>query len=261
MKILPELFHSLAGETDLKQVRAIGVSVRPRRTEGSYMPVFLAGYGYARVIADALDIPLYEFSHQEGHIMAGIFSRGYYELLDDEFLSVHISGGTTEILKMRPAEYGFENEIIGGTRDISAGQLIDRIGVALGMSFPAGRELEKTAGAAKTYIKLPVSTDGAYMNFSGTETKAASLMNGSNAAETALGTLIAVKDTLVRTLNYAMESTGIKKALIVGGVASNRLIRAGLENEINGKVYFASAELSSDNAVGTAALAKLCGER
>lgn len=260
MKILPELFRSLVAEIDPREISAVGVSVKPRNVEGSYMPVFLAGQGYANVIADTLGVPIFEFSHQDGHIMAGIFSGGCYELLENEFLSVHLSGGTTEILRTRYTGGAFENEIIGGTRDISAGQLIDRVGVALGMSFPAGKEMEKLASAAVSGVKLPVSTDGAYMNFSGTETKAAGLIKDGNAAEIALGTLIAVKNTLVKTLNTAIENTGVKKALVVGGVASNGLIRAGLENEINGGVYFASAELSSDNAVGIAALARLCSK-
>ena len=175
-------------------------------------------------------------------------------------MSVHLSGGTTEILRTRYTGTGFENVIIGGTRDISAGQLIDRVGVALGMRFPAGREMEQTAKNAVSAVKLPVSTDGAYMNFSGTETKAASLIKDGNAAEIALGTLIAVKNTLVKTLNSAIEKTGVQKVLVVGGVASNALIRNGLTDEVNGNVYFASAELSSDNAVGIASLAKFCKE-
>ncbi|MBQ3471427.1 MAG: DNA-binding protein, partial [Clostridia bacterium] len=97
MKLLPELFEKL--NADMKDVTAIGVSTRPRTVEGSYMPVFLAGHGYARVAAKTLGVPLYEFSHQDGHIMAGIYSCGAFELLTKPFLSVHLSGGTTEMLR------------------------------------------------------------------------------------------------------------------------------------------------------------------
>ena len=101
MKLLPVLYRKLSEQIDVSQVGAVGVSVRPRNVKGSYMPVFLAGYGYARVIADTLGVPLIEFSHQDGHIMAGVFSSGVEELLNGEFISVHLSGGTTEILKSR----------------------------------------------------------------------------------------------------------------------------------------------------------------
>lgn len=259
MKILPELFSELAKEIDTKKISAVGVSSRPRNVEGSYMPVFLAGEGYARVIADTLNAPLYRFSHQDGHVMAGIYSGGFDELLEEEFLSVHLSGGTTEILKSRFTGDNFTHEIIGGTRDISAGQFIDRVGVKMGLAFPAGKQLEELAKKALTPVKLPISADGAYMNLSGVETKAIRMADSGECdrSELALGVLTAVKDTLVKTLNSAIEDTGIRKVLIVGGVASNSLIREGIKNDVNGEVFFASAELSSDNAAGIARLTEI----
>ena len=99
------------------------------------MPVFLAGEGYAKVVANTVGVPLYEFSHQDGHIMAGIYSSGSFELLENDFISVHLSGGTTEILKSRYNGFNFDNEIIGGSKDISAGQFIDRVGVKMGLQM------------------------------------------------------------------------------------------------------------------------------
>lgn len=252
MKLIPELFDKLADGIDLGAVRAVGVSTRPRSVEGSYMPVFLAGKGYAEVVSRTLGVPLYEFSHQDGHVMAGIYSCGAYSLLDGDFLSVHLSGGTTEILKSRYEGYNLVHGIIGGTRDISAGQLIDRIGVKMGLSFPAGVRLEQLALTADRAEKLPVSADGSYMNFSGAETKAMSMTMG---APLALGVLEAVRDTLIKTINNAVRETGIHRILIAGGVASNGIIREGLRAQLDGEVYFAKREYSSDNAVGIAYLA------
>lgn len=257
MKILPELFSQLAAEHDLKKLSAVGVSVKPRNVEGSYMPVFLAGEGYARVIADTLKIPLCRFSHQDGHIMAGIYSGSAEELLNGEFLSVHLSGGTTEILKSVFSGNKFNNEIIGGTRDISAGQFIDRAGVKMGLPFPAGKPLEELSKSANSAVKLPISVDGAYMNFSGVETKASRMADGTDKAELALGVLTAVKNTLVKALQNAVNKTGIKRILIVGGVASNELIRRGLTDELDAQIFFASKELSCDNAVGIAKLTEI----
>lgn len=257
MKILPELFSELAGEIDTRQIAAVGVSTRPRNVEGSYMPVFLAGEGYARVISDALGVPVYEFSHQDGHVMAGIYSGGCETLLDGEFLSVHLSGGTTEILKSCFAGNNFKHEIIGATKDISAGQFIDRVGVKLGLRFPAGKPLEALSKTAKRAIKLPVSVDGAYMSFSGIETKASRMAEDCVREELALGVLEAVRDTLVKAINSAISDTGISRVLLVGGVASNGLIRSGLESRLNGEVFFASPELSADNAVGIAKLTEI----
>lgn len=255
MKLLPELFEQL--DADMKNVTAIGVSTRPRTVEGSYMPVFLAGHGYARVAAKTLGVPLYEFSHQDGHVMAGIYSCGELGLLEKPFLSVHLSGGTTEILKSEYKGINFTHKILGGTKDISAGQFIDRVGVRMGMQFPAGRELEQLALAADKAEKLPVSVDGSMVSFSGVETKTIQIADKTDKPCLALGVLECVRDTLVKAINNAIKETDIHDILIVGGVASNGIIRKGFKEKLDGNVFFAKPGYSTDNAVGVAYLAHL----
>lgn len=258
MKSFPVLFRELCDEINISDILAVGVSTRPRSIEGSYMPVFLAGKGYAEVIADSLGVPLYEYSHQEGHIMAGIRSCGDYSLLDGEFISVHISGGTTEILKTSYNGRGFDCDIIGGTRDISVGQFIDRVGVAMGLGFPAGVQLESLAQTADKRTSLPIKTDGAWMNLSGVETKALRMIESAEAdnAELALGVLYEIKRALLKTISAALDETGLNRVLIAGGVASNGIIREGLLG-MPYDVNFSSKEFSSDNAMGIAELAGL----
>lgn len=243
-------------------ISAVGVSTRPRSVEGSYMPVFTLGHGYARATAAALGAPLYEFSHQDGHIMAGIISSGCTELLKKPFLSVHISGGTTEILRTEYNGRNFDCKITGGTLDISAGQLIDRIGVAMGMRFPCGRELEELALSYEGKIKgkLPVSVKGAYMNLSGVETKLLRIIDGPDAAA-ARAVFEYLGDVLAVTINTAAGEEKLDTVMIAGGVASNGIIRGILKRDIAAQVHFASRELSSDNAVGTAYLAYMAAEK
>ena len=260
MKLIPELFERLSAQIDMNDVKAVGVSTRPRTVEGSYMPVFLAGMGYARVVSNALGVPLYEFSHQDGHVMAGIYSCGCFELLEKDFLSVHLSGGTTEILKSRYEGRNFVHEIIGGTKDISAGQFIDRVGVKMGMQFPAGKALEQLALSADRAEKLPVSVDGTYMSFSGVETKASRMADECEKASLALGVLETVRDTLIKSINNAIKETNTHNILVVGGVASNGIIRKGLTEQLDGEVHFAKAEYSTDNAVGIAYLAHMANK-
>ena len=258
LKELPELFSELAEKIDKKEVLAVGVSTRPRSVEGSYMPVFLAGEGYARVCADSLGVPLYRFSHQDGHIMAGIYSCHEFELLSKKFISVHLSGGTCEILLCRYNGYNFDCEIIGGSRDISAGQLIDRVGVKMGLQFPCGKELEQIAKKARDVISLPVNTDGAYINFSGIETKAISLIGKENDESLAKSLFVSVAKALERTLNHCIKKYEIENVLIVGGVASNSIIKENLN--LCAKKHFASVEYSTDNAVGIAILAHMANK-
>ncbi|MBQ7986854.1 MAG: hypothetical protein IJ304_06315 [Clostridia bacterium] len=250
LKELPQLFERLS--IDMKSVSAVGVSTRPRNVEGSYMPVFLAGESFAKVIAKSLNVPLFEYSHQDGHIMAGILSQNAEELLDEPFLAVHLSGGTTEILECEYKENHFSAKIVGGTKDISAGQLIDRLGVALGMKFPCGKEIDKLSlSCDKEPINLKTSVKDGYINFSGVETKLLSMQGTEDAGLLAKTALAVIGKSLTCAINFQKP----KRVLFVGGVASNIQLREYFEKEIDAKTYFASKELSCDNAVG---IAELC---
>ncbi len=250
LKELPRLFDKL--EIDMKRVRGIGVSVRPRDIEGSYMPVFTAGESFAKVIAKSLGVPLFEYSHQDGHIMAGIFSGDHEELIKGEFTAVHLSGGTTEILNCEYKNNRFNAEICGGTRDISAGQLIDRIGVKLGMKFPCGKGMDALSlTCQEPAMKLKTSVLGGYINFSGMETKLLGMTENTDGALIAKSALLFVGKSLAEAIN----SQKPKRVLFVGGVASNTLLREYLTENIAAKTYFASPSLSRDNAVG---IAELC---
>ncbi len=250
VKALPDIISmsAISGSVD-----GVGVSTRPRNVDGSYMPVFLAGAAAASAAASCAGVPLYKFSHQEGHIMAGIYSSGAFELLDGEFLSVHLSGGTTEILKTEFSGGRFVSEIVGGTKDISAGQLIDRVGVLLGYKFPCGAELDRLSANAAGKLKFRTSVDGGYFNLSGLENKAA--QSGEEPGETAFAVFSAIAETLNRSLQFCMNRYRTGRVLLVGGVASNTYIRKALKTIDCDGMYFSSPELSSDNACGVAALA------
>ena len=250
LKELPNLFEKL--DIDFGKVRAVGVSTRPRSQDGSYMPVFTAGESFARITAKTLGVPLFTFSHQDGHIMAGIMSGEFYELLDAPFTAVHLSGGTTEIINCSYQKDGFGAKIIGGTRDISAGQLVDRLGVALGMKFPCGAQIDALAGTCNAEpLNLKISTDGSFINFSGAETRLLSLVGKEPDAVLAKTAL----SVIGKSLKNAIDASSAKRVLFVGGVTSSIYLRNYLSENISDKTYFASPELSSDNAVG---IAKLC---
>jgi len=239
------------------ELAAVAVSTRPRPVDSSYMPVFKAGESSAQMISSALNVPLFKTSHQEGHIEAvknvsTIKEKG-------EFLCYHLSGGTNELLQIKGAEF----KIIGGTKDISFGQVIDRVGVRLGMPFPCGGELDKIAlstGAAGGFLKdIPV--DGCYINLSGIETQCANLIEKGLAAQD--------KDMLIKELfnkicksliiltENAVKCAKSSDVLFVGGVSSSRFLYEGLRNYFDGSginIDFGDRRFSADNAVGTAFL-------
>ncbi len=259
IKNLPFLFERLDRHL-LNSVKAIGASAWPRRVEGSYMPVFTAGFSQAKVLSRFTGIPLYPFSHQEGHILAGI--KGNEGLLDKNgFLAVHFSGGTSELLRIRRSSEGLLDisTVLAGL-DLHAGQLVDRIGVAMGMDFPCGPELEELARQADgdSIPLMPSSVSDQGFSFSGAETRALKLISeGATYPDIALSSLRCIANTLEKSILLVNNKLGLKDVLFVGGVMANSVIkerlRTRLEHPAVGlKLYFASPGLSSDNAVGVA---------
>ena len=172
VKRLPERFAQLRKEGWLDGLSAVAASTRPRAVEGSYMPCFLAGESQGRALADVLGVPFYAVSHQQGHLAAAAWSAGKLELLDRPMLAWHLSGGTTELLYVEPEGTNVRAECIGGTSDISAGQLIDRTGVLLGLPFPAGRALDALAAESGPVRGFPVKLNGLTFSLSGMENQA-----------------------------------------------------------------------------------------
>ena len=238
------------------RIVAVGVSARPRPVDSSYMPVFLAGLGVAKSVAAALACPAYEISHQENHLLAGLWSAQMDGA--SPFLAVHASGGTTEVLKVRQHSDGLAMELLGGSGDLNAGQFIDRVGVALGLSFPAGPALEKLAEqAGEDYPLTPVSVLGAKISFSGPESHVKRWLDKQpEPSEVAASTQHCVAESLRLALTAAIDRTGIKRVLLVGGVAANQYIRShirsGLQQARQAEVNWPAAEFSGDNAAGAA---------
>ncbi|MDR1961141.1 MAG: O-sialoglycoprotein endopeptidase [Gracilibacteraceae bacterium] len=255
---LPLLWRNLPPDK-WKRIAAVGVSTKPRPAPGSYMPVFVAGYGAAAAIAAALGTPLKETSHQEGHLAAGLYAGGAPALT--EFLAVHLSGGTTELLRVRRRAAGeFETEIIGRAEDLHAGQFVDRVGVALGLPFPAGAALERLArtAAPEAAALIPAAVRGCDVSFSGPESAARRLLQaGRPPADVALAVEGCIARTLAKMLRRALDGEK-KDVLFVGGVASNMYLREELKRRLPEAVlHWTPPELSRDNAVGVAVIAAL----
>ncbi len=253
---LPVLLQDLYKKIEPKQLLGISVSTRPRNLSESYMPVFYAGEAMAKVIADTLSLSLFLVSHQEGHIAAAI--KDHTDDLKEEFLAVHLSGGTTEVLKVKKLSGGFEVKILGGC-DLSAGKFIDMIGVSLGLPFPSGPAMEKLAADNKAGYELPISVKGCEISFSGPETAAARLIDkGAAPEEIAAAVLDQIAQSLIKALAFAAEQTGLKQIVLAGGVICNRRIRQQLEQNLKDsmQLFFADREYAGDNAVGVALLGK-----
>lgn len=252
MKNLPVLFDELKKDINFKDYSDIRVVVssKPRSVEGSYMPVFMAGQSFAKVVADVLGSDYMETSHQDGHIMAAIYSCRKDDICEKPFLAYHLSGGTTELLLVKKEDNRFVCEIVGGTKDLPAGQFIDRIGVKLGMEFPCGKYLDYSAvnfDGKKPKVKTCVNDT--YINFSGEETRYSRLIEkGIEKSEAAFCVMKCISQSVRTSVVAAKERFGAENVIMVGGVSSSKMLR----NEFTDMpgVYFAEPELSTDNAVG-----------
>ena len=237
------------------KITCVGVSATPRDAEGSYMPCFLAGVSFASAICASLGVPMYRFSHQRGHIKAAIHSCANSNIFEGvPFISFHVSGGTTEALLTTPLQNGYSCEIIGGTNDASCGQIVDRAGVLMGMNFPCGKELD--ALSLESTKKLPncVSMKDGYFSMSGLENKVMKfLAEGNDKSDIASFVFESIGEALKKSAVYLREKHGNLPILFAGGVCANTKIRHKLLQLEN--TFFASTELSSDNACGTALLA------
>lgn len=255
---LPELFGKLRDEylTQYTPV-GVGVSVTPRDAEGSYMPCFLSGKAAAVAFAAGLGVPVCEFSHQSGHIMAALYSAGRMDLLSSErFIAFHVSGGTTEALLITPRENGFDVELVGATDDINAGQAIDRVGVAMGLDFPCGARLEALASEYGGKIhKHPVCVRDGVCSLSGVENIAEGLYKKTgDAPEVAAFVFDFIGSTLARMCEDITAKYGKMPIVFAGGVMSNKIMREKLSRQ--GDAYFSEAQFSADNAAGIALLCR-----
>ena len=249
---LPLMFQeAFDGFTD--QIKAIGVSYAPRTVEGSYMPCFTVGTAVADILSTVLNVPVYRFSHQQGHIAAALYSVERLDLLSKKHIAFHVSGGTTEALLVNGDDGFVTTRVVAHTLDLNAGQLIDRVGVMLGLHFPCGKELEKLALQCSDKIKAKATLKGADCCLSGGQNIAEKfLKEGKSPAYIARFTMEFITAAISGMSDRIRETYGDLPFVYAGGVMSDSIIREKLTAHHD--CVFALPEFSSDNAAGTAVL-------
>ena len=252
IKSLPELSGRLFSHVKAEEITAVAVSTRPRAVEGSYMPCFMVGYSHGKMLSDALQVPLYQVSHQQGHVAASLWSAARLDLMDTPHLAWHLSGGTTELLLVEPDGRNVMCTRIGGTTDISAGQLIDRTGVMLQLPFPAGKHLDLLSKQAVGKDQFKVKCPGLEFSLSGVQNKVQQYFSSHDATETAAFALRCVCNAVLQATRNAQKAYPGLPVVFSGGVASNSMLRSVMEAE---GAVFAKPEFSTDNAMGVAVLA------
>jgi N6-L-threonylcarbamoyladenine synthase len=252
---LPQMIAKLHEQYgDCSKIAAIGVSTTPRRAEGSYMPCFTVGSGTARILSEMMSLPLCEFSHQEGHIAAALYSAERLDLMNGRFLAFHVSGGTTEAVMVQGDGRRFVTEPVAASLDLKAGQAIDRAAVMLGLPFPGGRYLEELALTCTEEIRYRPTMRGCDCSLSGIENKCRNMWNeGQPREKIAKFCLIAVMNSIIGMTDALLEQYGALPLVYAGGVMSNGIMRRQITARFR-DAHFAAPEFSCDNAAGIAVL-------
>ena len=225
VKRLPELADRLFSDigTDAG-FEAVGVSTRPRAVEGSYMPCFLAGESQARVLGAALGVPVLPFSHQQGHIAASLWGSGHMELMDEPHLAWHLSGGTTELLRVK----------------------------LLGLPFPSGKHIDALSRSAQDRQVFRVKVQGTTFSLSGVQNKVEQYRAAGNSPEETAGyALRCLIGAIVRATENALREYPGSSVVFAGGVASNTLLRSSCAAL---PAIFCPPQFATDNALGVAVL-------
>lgn len=251
---LPVLIEKLNSKVNLNgRLEAVSVSSRPRNVDGSYMPCFLTGVNTAYAVSAFSGAKYYETSHQIGHILSVLFSENKLELIREPFVALHLSGGTTELLLVKPDDTDIiKAEVIAKSLDLKAGQAIDRTGVLLGLDFPCGAELDKLSLNSNQNYKHKPSVKGLDISLSGIENKAVNLHKlCTPPQDIAKFVLTYIADSILTMLNNVFKEYPLMPVVFSGGVSSNTILRNTVKSKYN-NAYFASSQFSCDNALGVA---------
>ncbi|NLW79872.1 MAG: glycoprotease [Ruminococcaceae bacterium] len=249
---LPQLLQALAARQDLSGVAIVGVSERPRPVNGSYMPCFLAGVSFGSAFAAAAGVSLVKTSHQEGHLAAALAELDRPQFMGRPYLFMHVSGGTTEWWLAQGAA---PLQRLGGSLDLNAGQLLDRLGVELGHAFPAGAAVTDLALGCTEDVPPKTSVKGLDCNLSGLQNQYGKMLqSGRDAGAVAKFCLLSLAHSFLAVIAVVRRQYPGIPVVCAGGVMCSTVIRDIMCAEET-DLYFVSPQYSSDNAIGVAWLA------
>lgn len=247
----PEVLRRVCEKVEGLPICAVSVSEKPTDGEDSYMPVFQTGLSFAESLAAVHCVPLIKTTHQRGHIEAAQIGM---EALQPPYRALHLSGGTTDFVGV--SQEG-RIECFYTSIDLHAGQLFDRIGVAMGLPFPAGRHLEKIAAGVEPAGRYAAIAKEEGICLSGTEAAAMRDIKGHSIPYPQIAAEL--YDLLARLITKTIIRFQIppNKLLITGGVASSLLLRERLRERMEKAklpfmVHFGNPDFCADNAAGVA---------
>ena len=249
---MPGVFEELFSDEEIRK-RIGAVSVSEKTTSGGRI-LYAGIYCRNRLwpgTGSFTSYTLLSVFHQEGHIEA---IRFYSPLRDvTPLICFHFSGGTTEALLLEEDKL----TIVGGSRDLAYGQVLDRIGVALGLDFPCGDAMDKIAvrSAGHPSIFTPIKVKDGYVNLSGIETQGQNAL-GKYPQMQLIDDLFDKLSRSIMEMTLQLSYNMNQRFYLCRRRILQRYMRAYLAEHLykDLNIVFGKNELSSDNAIGVALL-------
>ncbi len=245
-------------------IDAIAVTNRP-----GLVGCLLVGVSFAKALAYALDVPVVGVDHIEGHIFSSRLAEPELVL---PAVCLVVSGGHTETVAIE--EWG-RYETLGRTRDDAGGEAFDKVGKLLGLSYPAGPEIERLAvggdPTAHAFPRAMMESGNLDFSFSGLKTAVryriedlGGVPEGDVFRDLLASFQTAVVDALVTKTMWAAEERGVPTVCLGGGVAANGVLRQRLAEEAAARgfsVVIPPKLLCTDNGAVIAAVGHSLLER
>jgi N6-L-threonylcarbamoyladenine synthase len=227
-------------------------------------PSLAVGVAAAKTVALALDVPLLGVHHVEGHVYSNVMAHP--GRLDFPFLCLTVAGGHTMLLRARALG---TYELLGGTRDDSAGEAYDKLARRLGLGYPGGPLIDRLAREgdpeAFAFPRPMLDDDSLDFSFSGLKSAVTRQIEQLERTGTPLpvedlaaSLQAAVVDVLVAKTRAAVERTRVRQVSVAGGVAANSLLRERLERLAEAgelEAFFPPLALCVDNGAMIAGVA------
>ena len=227
-----------------REVDGIGYTAGP-----GLAGALLVGASFAHGLAFSLGVPAIGIHHLEGHLLSPLLSARPPEF---PFLALLVSGGHTQLMRVEAVG---RYELLGDTQDDAAGEAFDKTAQLLGLGYPGGPALSALAERGKPgrhRLPRPMIASGLDFSFSGLKTAVLTLLRNERPepADLARAFVDAVVEVLVAKCVRAVETTGLTRLVVAGGVGANRQLRAGLDaaaRERGFDVFYPEPELCTDN--------------
>jgi N6-L-threonylcarbamoyladenine synthase len=233
-------------------------------TEGPGLAgALLVGASFAHALAAALAVPAIGIHHLEGHLLSPLLSARAPAF---PFVALLVSGGHTQLMRVEGVG---RYVLLGETQDDAAGEAFDKTAQLLGLGYPGGPALSRLAEhgtPGRHRLPRPMLASGDLeFSFSGLKTAVLLLVRGAEAneqfrADVARAFQDAIVEVLVAKSALAMETTGLTRLVVAGGVGANRQLRAALDARARAggfDVYYPEPELCTDNGAMIALAAAL----